>query len=542
MAPSAPMFLSHYTIRLGKKIKALGEGSLCIDRQPMPLYWRLPLKAPGTHKSQLSLEEKVALQLLDELPRGMNCKEIVSLVIGRKPVSHLRRMIEDEGIDMTALIRKVKLARGAESGLKPEASMAEMRSAPVAERQSALVAERQLAPVAGKESAPAAEEVVVSVAAGMKTTSVQAEKGSAQVEARPSIPYSEAREAKRKVEAVVAGEASQKKGKSMVPYGLTPVGLPEKSRVTITSGPKLPLGGLSCFGAPVDVRSLWGPNMDVHNMFPPSFIPQYDQRLLVSTGIDGTFHMLEAYHIQSLASLEVSRGLVKRTEHILLKEAFNKKEFEKVTKANHDLRAEGERLKAEVAKLKADQEGLWADLSKSKSEAASMGSRAAAVEAEAVKMKVKAAEAEAGVANWKVKAATSEAEMAKLKAALALAQKASKTMSRDLNAARCRMAEVEIILASDREAKTRIGAALKTIEAKNTALEAEIVVATKERQRLTNRVERLEGVIVDQHEDGFNKALRQIALLAPDFDLSPYSMTKEIKDGKLVSLLDPPPK
>ncbi|RDY14226.1 hypothetical protein CR513_00739, partial [Mucuna pruriens] len=156
MTPSAPVFLSHYNIRVGKKvgwvslaplpntslfsaytvsykgfkgrflkIRALTEGSLCTDGQPMPLYWRLPLKASGTHKSRLSPEEKVTLQLLDELPRGMNCKEIVALALGRKPASHLRsesyfsllrrgvEMIEDEGIDMAALIRKVKLARGA---------------------------------------------------------------------------------------------------------------------------------------------------------------------------------------------------------------------------------------------------------------------------------------------------------------------------------------------------------------------------------------------------------------------------------------------
>ncbi|RDX80895.1 hypothetical protein CR513_38489, partial [Mucuna pruriens] len=99
LAPSAPVFLSHYTIRVGKKvgwvslaplpntslftaytasykgfkdrflkIRALAEGSLCTDGQPMPLYWRLPLKASVTQKSRLSREEKVTLQLLDELP------------------------------------------------------------------------------------------------------------------------------------------------------------------------------------------------------------------------------------------------------------------------------------------------------------------------------------------------------------------------------------------------------------------------------------------------------------------------------------------
>ncbi|RDX77556.1 hypothetical protein CR513_42297, partial [Mucuna pruriens] len=367
MALSAPVFLSHYTIRVGKKvgwvslaplpntslftaytasyngfkdrflkIKALGEG--------------LPLKALGTHKSQLSPEEKVTLQLLDELPRGMNCREIVSLVIGRKPVSHLRRMIEDEGIDMAALIKKVKLARRAGSRTKPIESAVETRSTLVAETSSAYVAEMPSAPVAEmqpvpmprKESVSMAEEVVVLAAARTTTTSVQAELGPALVETRPSISDAETREAKRKAESAATEEASKKKGKSAVPPGLTLVDLSEKSKVTITSDLELPPGGLSYFSAPTDVRSLWGPNMNIHSLFPPSAIPQYDRSLLVIAWVDGTFDMLEEYHLQSLASLEVSRGLVKRVEQILLKEALNKKKFEKVAKANHDLRAEGE--------------------------------------------------------------------------------------------------------------------------------------------------------------------------------------------------------
>ncbi|RDX60610.1 hypothetical protein CR513_61232, partial [Mucuna pruriens] len=121
MIPSAPIFLSHYIVRVNKKvgwvslaplsmtslfraysvsykcfksrfvkIKALDGASFCSDYRPMPLYWRLPLKAQVTRKSQLSLEGKVGLQLLDELPKGMNCKEIVSLAVGSKPLYYLK--------------------------------------------------------------------------------------------------------------------------------------------------------------------------------------------------------------------------------------------------------------------------------------------------------------------------------------------------------------------------------------------------------------------------------------------------------------------
>ncbi|RDX72160.1 hypothetical protein CR513_48394, partial [Mucuna pruriens] len=76
----------------------------------------------------------------------------------------------------------------------------------------------------------------------------------------------------------------------------------------------------------------------------------------------------------------------------------------------------------------------------------------------------------------------------------------------------------------------------KAVEEKTVALEVEAAAIKKEKQTLTARVDLLEGTIIEQHEDGFNKALRKIALLTPDFDLSPYAMTKEVKDGKLVSL------
>ncbi|RDX84163.1 hypothetical protein CR513_34829, partial [Mucuna pruriens] len=571
LAPSAPVFLSHYTIRVGKKvgwvslaplpntslftaytasykgfkdrflkIRALAEGSLCTDGQPMPLYWRLPLKASGTQKSRLSREEKATLQLLDELPRGMNCKEIVALALGKKPVSHLKRMIEDEGVDMAALIKKVKLARRADSAKKSAMPPAGETSTPRAEVQAATVTESASVAVAevqpaGTESAPVAEAVPASAAARVPATEVQALEESAQAEAR--LPTSDVmtRGAKRKVEAAAAEEASRKKGKGIASPGLSPINLTEQSKVTITAGPELPSGGLPCFQAPANVKSLWGPNVDLQSWFPPSSIPQYDRRLLVAAGVEGSFEMLEAYHLRSLASLAVSKGLVKRAEQIVLKEALNKKEFEKVAKANHDLRAEVERSKAEAAKLRADREGLWADLAKSKSEAASMGGKAAAAEAEVTQLTQKMTEAEAEAANWKI-------EAARLKAALALAQQSAETLSKDLDAARSRAASAEAVVAADKETKAKLGTALKAAGAKATALEAEAAASAKERQRLAGRVERLENAIVDQHEAGFEKALQQIALLAPDFDLSPYSVTLEIKDGKLVSLLDSPPR
>ncbi|RDX80896.1 hypothetical protein CR513_38490, partial [Mucuna pruriens] len=462
----------------------------------------------------------------------MNCKEIVALAIGKKPVSHLRRMIEDEGIDMVALIRKVKLARGAGAVAKSAKPPAGETSTPraevhAAETESAPVAEAEAAPVAEPESALANEVARTPPTAKMSAAETQADGVSAQAETRPLPSDLVTRGAKRKAEAAATEEATQRKGKSIVPPGSPLVNPTEPGRVTITAGPELPPGGLAHFRAPAGVRSLWGPDANVHSLFPPSSIPQYDRRLLVAAGVDGVFETMAAYHLRSLASLEVSKGLVKKAEQVMLKEALNKREFDKMAKANHDLRAEVERSRAEVAKLRADREGLWADLAKSKSEAAFMGGKAAAAEAEAAQLTKKVTEAEAEVANWKVKTVASDAEVARLKTALALAQKSSEALSKDLEAAYSRAAKAEAVVAVDKETKAKLGIALKAAGDKAAALGAE---------HLTNRVEHLEGALVDQHEAGFEKALQQVALLVPDFDRSPYSVTLEIKDGKLGEL------
>ncbi|RDX65057.1 hypothetical protein CR513_56317, partial [Mucuna pruriens] len=257
--------------------------------------------------------------------------------------------------------------------------------------------------------------------------------------------------------------------------------LPKLQPYLKDKNPRIRANASMCFSRSVPWLSLWGLDMDAQSIM-----------------IKGS-----AYHIRSLASLEVSKGLVKRVKHIVLKEALHKKELEKMVKANSDLKAKGDQMKGEVTKLKADKEGLWADLTASKSKATSMKTRTATVEAEVTKLKAKVAEIEAEAAKWKAKATTSKAEMAKLKATLALA-------------------------------KAKLEVALKAAEVKATALEAEVATTKKDRQHLATRVNCLEGAIVDQYEDGFNKALRQIALLVPDFDLSPYSITKEVKDGKLL--------
>ncbi|RDX65816.1 hypothetical protein CR513_55491, partial [Mucuna pruriens] len=72
------------------KIRAIDGGLFCADSRPLPLYWREPLKFGGLLRSQLSLKVRVNLQLLDELPRRMNCKEIVAWVSESSATHYLK--------------------------------------------------------------------------------------------------------------------------------------------------------------------------------------------------------------------------------------------------------------------------------------------------------------------------------------------------------------------------------------------------------------------------------------------------------------------
>ncbi|RDY00191.1 hypothetical protein CR513_16657, partial [Mucuna pruriens] len=264
--PSASVFLSHYTMRVSKKvgwvslaplpntslfstyttsykgfksrfvkIKAVGGGRFCADPRSLALYWREPLKFKGLLRSQLSLEVRVDLQLLDELPQGMNCKEIVAWVSERNATYHMKSMLKKQGIDMEELIRKAKLINKARS--TPDTAKVvvnvEMVATPTKAKGISTNAktEKMLAPTkAGK---------VLALADG------KGQPASTDLNAT-----------KRKAKAFTIEEASRKKGKATTPP--PPLPLQPKAKVIVTSVPGLPLGGLSCYVAPLMTHSLWG--------------------------------------------------------------------------------------------------------------------------------------------------------------------------------------------------------------------------------------------------------------------------------------------
>ncbi|RDX91795.1 hypothetical protein CR513_26167, partial [Mucuna pruriens] len=377
LLPNTSLFTTYTTSYKGfknhfLKITALGGVSFCYDRQPLPLYWKLPMRDQVTPKSQLSSEEKTVFQLLDELPRGMNCRELVALIGEDDPQEYMRSVLKKKGLDMDDLIRKAKgILPSKHASTQKESNIAEAVSvSSFAKKESAnILAEKEsmnpvakkesMNPVAKKESTTpiaekdsviptvekelvlnVAEQELVPIVTEKLLVSLIADEGPIPTGESPTPEVSN----KRKANTPITEEVPGKKGKGAMPLSLSP-GQP-KGMVVVTFGPKLPPGGLSCYTAPSGIKSLWGPEMNVQGMFLPQFIPQYDRGLLVAAGANNTFDMMAAYHVRSLTSLEVRRGLAKISEQIVVKEALNKKEFEKMAKAYADWQAENEQNKA----------------------------------------------------------------------------------------------------------------------------------------------------------------------------------------------------
>ncbi|RDY07403.1 hypothetical protein CR513_08499, partial [Mucuna pruriens] len=374
------------------KIQATKAGHFCIDPRPLPLYWQEPPKFKGLVRGQLSLEAKVDWKILDSLPRGMNCKDIVSWISSNNATLCLKRMLKKQGVNMAELIKKTRLTNDARST---------SRKVPNATTNIAATEKKFAAVVAEKDSALVVEKLT-------------------------ALAMSDKEAGKRKADSTTTKEAAAKKGKTVVPPP-PPLPIQSKGKVVVTSGPFL--------------MRLW---FDVRGLFPTNRISLHDRGLLVSVGADNSIDMMTAYMARSMASLEVWRGLVRKAEHIVAKEAINKKELEKDQKARVGSLAEVQRMKEDSQKAQAEIEDLKAKLTASQAESASL--------------------------------------------------------------------------------KT------KTAEAKTAATESEVGKLKEENVELADRVACLEG------------AFRQIALLHPDFDLSPYDMTKEVRDGKLISLLDSPQK
>ncbi|RDY10808.1 hypothetical protein CR513_04609, partial [Mucuna pruriens] len=270
MILSASIFFNHYTARVGEKVgwvslapllkgslfnayatyykgikgrlikvKAIGEARFNTNSRPLPLYWKLPDKFKGLYKGQLSLEDRVDLQLLEELPRGMNYKELVAPTFKSKPTYYLKNLLNKQGFDMEALIRKAVRVTKARVALTSA--------------RDAVVAEKEVVPiVAEKETTSTEKEMEATVA------------GRGPIGPLPQFEPSSA--AKGKVDA--AEEETCKNGKANGQALPQPISAATTSTIVrvwviVTLGPNFPVPQLppcelSCFAAPPTANSLWG--------------------------------------------------------------------------------------------------------------------------------------------------------------------------------------------------------------------------------------------------------------------------------------------
>ncbi|RDX97829.1 hypothetical protein CR513_19353, partial [Mucuna pruriens] len=77
-----------------------------LDDRPLPFYWRLPSKFKGLSKGKLSSKDQASLRLLDELPRGMSCWELVAASFSHQPIQPIKEMLHKRGYDLSAMIKK----------------------------------------------------------------------------------------------------------------------------------------------------------------------------------------------------------------------------------------------------------------------------------------------------------------------------------------------------------------------------------------------------------------------------------------------------
>ncbi|RDY08026.1 hypothetical protein CR513_07782, partial [Mucuna pruriens] len=275
--PNTSLFTTYTTSYKGfknrfLKITALGKTSFCSNRQPLPLYWKLPMRDQVTPKSQLSSEEKAVFQLLDELSHDMNCRELVALIGEDGSQDYMRSMLKKKGLDMDALIRKAKgilstehvstqkesdavevVSVSSSAEKEPVILVAEKESAnPMAEKESTIpVAEKEsTVPVAEKLVLNSAEQVAAPIVTEKSSASLMVDEGLVQT---GEGLMSEASN-KRKATTPTTEEVPRKKGKGTMSLSISQ-GQP-KGKVIVTSSPKLPLGGLPCYTAPSGTNSL----------------------------------------------------------------------------------------------------------------------------------------------------------------------------------------------------------------------------------------------------------------------------------------------
>ncbi|RDX67560.1 hypothetical protein CR513_53549, partial [Mucuna pruriens] len=91
---SAPLLFSFYTARGFKvryvKVLPVRDAAIAMDGNPIPMYWRLPNKIKGLTRGQLPMSDRWSFNILNQPPRGVNCKAIVAASLAYDPFPLLK--------------------------------------------------------------------------------------------------------------------------------------------------------------------------------------------------------------------------------------------------------------------------------------------------------------------------------------------------------------------------------------------------------------------------------------------------------------------
>ncbi|RDX83003.1 hypothetical protein CR513_36134, partial [Mucuna pruriens] len=212
-------------------------------------------------------------------------------------------------------------------------------------------------------------------------------------------------------------------------------------------------------------NSLWGLGLDTQALLPSNFISQHNRGLLLSTGIGSSLDAMAAYCVHTLAIIDVLRSLVNKSKQLVLKESISRRDCERLQQENMGLRVENQKLKTDAEKIKVENEMPKADSASSKSEVVASKTKTTAFDLEITKLRTM-----------------------------------RDTLTKDLDSARARNKEMEVASTSDKTAlqfvKDKLGKATEKIN----ILETEV-------QSLISKLNIIEGAIMEQHQDGFDRAL-----------------------------------
>ncbi|RDY00070.1 hypothetical protein CR513_16791, partial [Mucuna pruriens] len=114
LIPSASLLLNHYTIRVGwstswVSLAPLSKGS-SFNTYTTSYKGFKNRFVKGFSKEQLTLKDQASLHLLEELPRGMSCKELVAISFSSQLIQNLKDLLKRHNFDMVALIKEAAQA------------------------------------------------------------------------------------------------------------------------------------------------------------------------------------------------------------------------------------------------------------------------------------------------------------------------------------------------------------------------------------------------------------------------------------------------